>query len=103
LCDDENGLESLRSDLYAAMHWFVVKEFRRRVSSSVRILGDFPIEVLLGDTPVENSPFTARAFDMSKVKITDFPSVAMLDSSTSFISKGFFSSVVVLLIRSLFS
>lgn len=71
------------------------------ISSALNILGDFRIEVFLGDTPIENSPLTARAFDMSKVKITDFPSVAMLDSSTSFISKLFSSAASV--IRSLLS
>jgi hypothetical protein len=50
-------------------------------------LGDFQIEVFQDDILIDDKPNTARAFDVNKVMIHDFPSSSIVDSSTYFISK----------------
>ncbi len=50
-------------------------------------LGDFHIEVFQDDIPIDDKPNTARAFDVNKVTVYDFPSSTIVDSSTYFISK----------------
>jgi hypothetical protein len=50
-------------------------------------LGEYQIEVLQDNILVDINPYTARAFDVKKVMIYDFPSSTIVDSSTYFISK----------------
>jgi hypothetical protein len=51
------------------------------------ILGDFHIQVLQDNIPIDSNTHTARAFDVNKVVIYDFPPSSIVDSSTYFISK----------------
>lgn len=52
------------------------------------VLGDFQIDILHDNvsTDTDNS-YIAHAFDVNKVKISDFPSSVMVDSPAYFISK----------------
>lgn len=55
----------------------------------MNLLGDFQIEVFLDDNLIEDKPNIARAFDVNKVIIYDFPTSSIVDASTYFISKLF--------------
>ena len=58
-------------------------------------LGDYKIEVLHNNVPVDDKPYIARVFDINKVMIYDFPSSAIVDTATYFISKAVCHSIVV--------
>ena len=51
------------------------------------IVGDFQIEVSQEDVPIDENTYTARAYDINQVMISDFPTSSIVDASTSFISK----------------
>ncbi len=52
-------------------------------------IGEFRIEILYDNIPIDNSPFLSRSFDVNKIKIQDFPSSTLLGSSTYFISNKY--------------
>jgi hypothetical protein len=56
--------------------------------------GDYRIEVCHNDIPVEDKPYVARVFDVSKVTVSDFPSSAIVDTATYFISKYLRNGVI---------
>ena len=54
---------------------------------SIFVLGDFQIEVFQDDIPIDDNTYTARAYDINQVAISDFPSTSIVDAATHFISK----------------
>jgi hypothetical protein len=60
---------------------------RYEVTYTPDSVGDFQIEVFYDNMQIDNSPFTSRAFDIQKVMIDDFPSSAIVGSSSYFMSK----------------
>ncbi|CAF1246383.1 unnamed protein product [Rotaria sordida] len=58
---------------------------RYDVSYTPNCVGDFQIEVFHDNDPIDNNSYIARAFDINKVMIYDFPSSTVVDSPTFFI------------------
>ncbi|CAF1615421.1 unnamed protein product, partial [Adineta ricciae] len=58
---------------------------RYEVSYTPDTVGDYKIEVLHNNVPVDDKPYIARVFDINKVMIYDFPSSAIVDTATYFI------------------
>ncbi|CAF1661453.1 unnamed protein product, partial [Adineta ricciae] len=48
-------------------------------------VGEFHIDVLHDDIPIDGSPFTSQSYDINKIKTFDFPSSTTVSTPTSFI------------------
>ena len=68
------------------MNFFFFVSVRSNVQVYV-YLGDFQIEVFQDDIPIDDNEYIARAFDVNKVLILDFPTTSMVDASTYFMSR----------------
>jgi hypothetical protein len=60
---------------------------RYEVSYTPNAVGDFKIGVFHDDVSIDDKTYTARVFDVNKVMIYDFPTSAIVDTATYFISK----------------
>ncbi|CAF3728092.1 unnamed protein product [Rotaria sp. Silwood1] len=58
---------------------------RYEISYTPSCVGDFQIDVFYDNNSIDNNSYVARAYDINKVMIYDFPSTAIVDSPTYFI------------------
>ena len=77
--------------------------FLRFAKLSLCRLGEYHIDIFADDVPIDGSPFIARSFDVTKIRIDEFPPATLVGSPTHFLSKEKFHGMIGEMIGKLFS